>query len=72
MPKLKSKLKQNEFYCVSCRKRKGCKPADIRVKKLKGRIPALKSKCGKCGTNLTKFIKHADYGKLSKKYNKRK
>ncbi len=59
-----TKLKQNQFYCVSCRARRTAKTEDICVKIYKNRIsptgesPALRSECPSCGTNLTKFIKH--------------
>lgn len=74
--KLHSKLKQQEFYCVSCRARKSVKADNICVKKYKNRVardgytPALRGQCAKCGTNLTKFIKYTDEAKLTKKFGK--
>lgn len=74
MPKLKTKLKQQEFYCVSCRQRVTCHKDDIGVivfkneKRVNGKVPALRSQCPKCETAVTKFIKSDDEYKLTKKY----
>ena len=68
------KMKQNQFYCVSCRKRVSVYVDDICFKFIKnknmynGKMPVLKSECPKCDTNLTKFVKHDDAKKLQKKY----
>lgn len=73
---LKGKLKQQEFYCVSCRKRVKSDADDICVKVYKnkrmydGKAPALRSTCQKCDTNLTKFIKHSDTKRMQDKYGK--
>lgn len=73
--KLQSKLKQRDFYCVSCRKRVSV-PADemgvqtFKNKKVKGGVPALRSECPKCGTNVTKFIKKKDKSKMTQKFGK--
>lgn len=70
------KLKQQQFYCVSCRARRTAKAADICVKVYKnkkmydGFAPALRSECPTCGTNLTKFIKHDDTERMQDKYGK--
>lgn len=72
--KLKTKLKQNQFYCVKCKCRKTCKSSNMCVKEHKnkrsktGYIPTLKSYCGNCETPLTKFIKHKDTDRLADKY----
>lgn len=63
--KLKSKLKKEEFYCVSCRGRVKSDNGDICVEIYNNRrtgrkVPALRGSCSKCGTNLTKFIKESD------------
>jgi hypothetical protein len=56
------KLRQNQFYCLSCKISVTCKPENICVKTYKnqkvpeGIVPALKSSCN-CGHSLTKFIK---------------
>lgn len=53
---LKSKLKKNEFYCVSCR---GRSKADG-VKNAKARVtgqPMLKGHCVKCENKVAKFVK---------------
>ena len=74
--KLKTPLKQQEFYCVCCRKRVKSTKENICVKLFKkkkmpnGKIPALRSWCKKCDCNLTKFIKHKDQTRLTKKYGK--
>jgi len=66
MPRAKPlgrKLRESEFYCVSCRK--AVTPADEKIgvkmvrNKKTGPSPAIASKCG-CGTPLTKFIARAD------------
>jgi hypothetical protein len=67
MPK---RMTQNQFYCVSCRKRVTCKNDDICVEFFKNRgreVPALRCEC-KCGTNLTKFIKVSAAEKMVDKY----
>lgn len=68
-------MKQNQFYCVACRAKVLAKADDMCVqtfknKRVKGGVPALRANCRKCGYNLTKFIKHADKEKLTKKYGK--
>ena len=70
-----AKLKQNQFYCVKCSAKKTCKKDNIGVKvytnkRTKTKVPTLKCSCPKCGTNMTKFIKHADEQKLTKKFGK--
>lgn len=53
---LKGKLKEDEFYCVSCRARR---KAD-EVKKGKARVtgqPMLKGYCVKCENKVVKFVK---------------
>jgi hypothetical protein len=68
--KLKSKLKTAEFYCVKCRKRRSgqdIKLVSIKNKKV-GKIPALKSKCSKCSTNMTKFVRRDAVESLKKKF----
>lgn len=67
------KLKQNQFYCVSCRKRVTVPHDDICFKTLKnpkrkGGVPALRGECSKCGTSLTKFVALKDVPKLKAKY----
>ena len=72
--KLKKKLTQQEFYCVSCRKRVKSAADDMCVQvfknsRRKGGAPALRSECA-CGCALTKFIKDDDKSKLTAKYGK--
>lgn len=66
------KLTQNQFYCVSCRKKVTQKTDDICVvvfdNKKVGDVPALESQCAKCNTQLYKFIKHKDEDRLTKKF----
>lgn len=72
--KLRTKLKQKEFYCVKCCKRVKCAPDAINFTEIKnskatsGYVPALKCTCSHCGTKLTKFVKHKDAEKLRNKY----
>jgi len=69
-------MRQNQFYCVKCKGKKSCKQANMGVKVYKnkrmksGKVPTLKCECRKCGTNMTKFIKHDDQQKLTSKYGK--
>jgi hypothetical protein len=53
---LKGKLKENEFYCVACRK----KCVGENVKKGKARVtgqPMLKATCSGCENKCVKFVK---------------
>jgi hypothetical protein len=63
---LTAKLKQDEFYCVKCRKR--TKSPDFVVKKIKNSkrkdICMMKGTCKKCGTNVNKFISKDKYEEL--------
>jgi len=67
-------MRVNEFYCVKCRKIVKIGADDICLTYLKnkkiGKVPALRSECRKCDTNLTKFVKHASAKKLEEKYGK--
>lgn len=71
-----TKLKQKQFYCVSCRAKRTAASEDICVKKYKnkrsklGYVPALKGVCKVCHTPLTKFIKHKDVDRMTDKYGK--
>lgn len=75
MPKpLKTKLKQQEFYCVKCRKRVKVASDDMGVSVFKNgktgmKVPALVGDC-KCDTTVVKFIKHDDQVKFTQKYGK--
>jgi hypothetical protein len=71
--KLRTKLKQEEFYCVKCRKR--VKGDDICIKTFKnkksfGGIPTMMASCKKCDTSVYKFIKHSAKDRLTDKYGK--
>ena len=67
-------MRENEFYCVKCRKVVKVPKDDICLTFIKnkkiGKIPALKGECAKCDTNLTKFVKVDDAEKLENKYGK--
>lgn len=73
-PPLKKKLRQNQFYCVGCRKRVTVKADDICTKKYRnkkrGSVSALKGECHTCNAPLTKFIKDSAYQRLTDKYGK--
>ena len=61
--KLRSKLKENQFYCVGTRRRVTAHPDDIGVKIYKnknipGGAPALVAECEKTGNYLHKWIPH--------------
>lgn len=69
------KLAQNQFYCVSIRKRVTQKDSEIGVvmmnnKNVKGGVPALKSVHAETGTTMYKFIPKNSYQKMLKKYGK--
>lgn len=70
--KLKSPLKERDFYCVKCRKRVSAKSKDICIQffdnKKRGKVPALRGKCSACGTMLTKFVAMKKVEMLKKKY----
>lgn len=73
--KLGKKLKQQEFYCVQCRKRVKCNADDMCLRKVrnykrKGGVPMLAGHCKKCDCNVNKFVKVKDAAKLQKKYGK--
>ena len=63
---LTKKLKEDEFYCVKCRKR--VKSPDFTVKKIKNskrtNIHMMKGNCKNCGTNLNKFITKDKFDEL--------
>jgi hypothetical protein len=69
-------MKDNQFYCVKCRKAVAVAAGDISLVSLKnkkrrsGKMPALKAHCRMCNTNLTKFVKEASVKKLGGKYKK--
>jgi hypothetical protein len=69
-------LSERDFYCVKCRKTVTLPASDIKVTVYKnarfaGGSPALVGEC-KCGTKVTKFIKHDDKEKLKSKYGEKK
>lgn len=55
------KLAEGTFYCLSCRKRVRCNPADITRKKY-GNRHALRCVCP-CGTNVSKIVTESVYNK---------
>lgn len=69
---MKRKLKQTEFYCVSCRKPVSVHADDICFKDAKSskrrKIPMLKAYCSKCDCNLNKFVKASSAGDMRRKY----
>ena len=65
-------LSETQFFCVKCGKTIKLPPSNICVTVYKNPrfvngSPALVGKC-KCGTNVTKFIRHDDKDKLEEKY----
>ena len=69
------KLKEKQFYCVTCRNRVTCHSDNIFLKtyKVKHRtnvqyVPALKCHCPGCGQSLTKFVSLKNERQLSEKY----
>ncbi len=68
MTRLKTKLRQQEFYCVECRKRVSSYAYDIMVKDDRAGKPRMEG-YDKHGHKLFKYIKWNDESKLKKKYN---
>lgn len=70
------KMKENQFYCVSCRAKHICKSENMGVivyhnrRMYDGKVPALKCECPECGHTLVKFIKHDSQERMTKKYGK--
>ena len=62
----KKKMAQNQFYCVSCRKRKTASKNNICARKTKNNRHQLKSICPTCKNGIFKFVTMPQY----KKYNK--
>lgn len=67
-------MTERQFYCVKCKKRVTAKADDIEFvrynnsKMPDGYIPALRSECPKCDTNMTKFIPFSKEDKMEDKY----
>jgi len=66
--KLKTKLKQQEFYCVKCRKRCKSTKNDICIVEFKNGSNAMEGQCSKCDCMMYKFIKDKDVDKLIDKF----
>ena len=66
--KLRTKLKEDEFYCVACNKRCKANSEDICVVVFKNGVPALQGECSKCDCDVYKFIKWNSEDRLSEKY----
>lgn len=63
------KLKQDEFYCLSCNKK--CKGDDIKFKYIKNskrKVPTIKGYCHKCDCKVSKIVKNNAVQKLKSKY----
>jgi hypothetical protein len=68
MARLKTKLKQQEFYCVECRKRVKCCADDIRIETDRAGKPRMIGE-DKYGHLLFKYIKWDAEDRLARKYN---
>ena len=69
MPKkLRTKLKENEFYCVKARKRCTVKPENICVTTWKNGVNALLGESEKYDCKVTKIVKESKVPQLVKKY----
>ena len=67
--KLRTSLKEHQFYCVQCNKR--CNGTNICVTRLRNGTPALQAECSKCDDcEVYKIIKDKDVNRLTKKYGK--
>jgi hypothetical protein len=71
---LRTKLKENEFYCVGCRARVKVDPEDIRFKDYSSskrmKIPMIKGQCGSCNANVNKIVANSVAGNMRRKYGK--
>ena len=58
----KNKSDKEQFYCVSCKAnvRKDRADKNIYIKQAKNGRWMMRSSCGSCNTNLTRFISNAD------------
>lgn len=58
----KDKSDKEQFYCVSCKSnvRKDRADKNIYIKQAKNGRWMMRSSCGSCNTNLTRFISNAD------------
>ena len=58
----KDKSDKEQFYCVSCKAnvRKDRADKNIYIKQAKNGRWMMRSECGSCNTNLTRFISNAD------------
>jgi hypothetical protein len=67
-----TKLKENQFYCVKCKKIVTGSDICVKIYKTSTRrmLPALKAVHNKCDTNLTKFVSMDKKDKLIDKYGK--
>ena len=71
-------MKDNEFYCLKCRKNVSIKKEDICFKNYKNskminngkKAPTLVAECSKCDSKMVKFVKHKDSEKLQEKFEK--
>lgn len=65
-------MKDQEFYCVKCRKKVHLPAKEIGVvffhNKKRGEIPALMGHCRQCDTKVTKFIKESQVPKMIEKF----
>ena len=68
--KLRTPLKETEFYCVACNKRCKSSTDDMCVVKFSNGANALYGYCAKCDCDCYKFIKDKSVSKLTKKYGK--
>lgn len=65
-------MKENQFYCVSCRKKVMVHKDDIGVNMDKRKKPRLKALCCKCDTKVFKYIPECKKQKLECKYGKKR
>lgn len=64
-----TKLRQNEFYCVSCRKKVRIPSDEITLEYDIARKPRLTAYCHRCETALYKYVRHAQADRLARKFN---
>ena len=68
--KLRTPLKEDEFYCVACRRRCKSSKEDMCVIKFRNGTHALYGYCKPCDCDTYKIIKDSAVSRLTKKYGK--
>lgn len=60
-------MKQRQFYCLRCDKKRMARKEDISIVKHSG-VPAMSAECRVCGTQMSKWIKRDSHDRMKKKF----